>query len=380
MTTEIQTTCQICGVYDMVDCRHCGRSLCSDCNSEPQNCDSCGDCIHDDDFDGVTLTNGSVYCARCANICLDGCVLCEQLFDADQDITECDCCGGSYCGACMDEHEETHLGPIRDPEDDGPPLVFHGEGPRFFGVELEIDQGGLDIDNAKRLLSFSKDEGLFWVVSDGSLYSGLEIVTQPSSLEFHLSQFPWEDIVKTAIKLGYRSHEAGTCGLHVHVSKDALGATPEEEDLTISKLILLFWRHWPQIKKFSRRTQSQISSWCNQQYSPENGSNIDKRALANAKYGGKGSAVNPAPPDTVEFRIFRGSLNLETIKATLQFMDVILDLVLEHDTEWIVASKWADVLRAADSQSYPELSSYLQRRHLRLDSSTSDGMFDVTEI
>ena len=36
-----------------------------------------------------------------------------------------------------------------------------------------------------------------------------------------------------AVSLGYRSHQASTCGLHVHVNRDCLGDNREEQDETI---------------------------------------------------------------------------------------------------------------------------------------------------
>ena len=59
----------------------------------------------------------------------------------------------------------------------------------------------------------------------GSLEDGLEIVTHPMSLDYQRTHMPWEALCRKAISLGYLSHRAGTCGLHVHVSRDAFGQT-----------------------------------------------------------------------------------------------------------------------------------------------------------
>ena len=37
-------------------------------------------------------------------------------------------------------------------------LIFHGKGNRYFGVELEIDDGGTDNDNAQALLEVANDK------------------------------------------------------------------------------------------------------------------------------------------------------------------------------------------------------------------------------
>ena len=33
-----------------------------------------------------------------------------------------------------------------------PEAIFYGDGPRYFGVELEIDSGGEDDDNAQQIM------------------------------------------------------------------------------------------------------------------------------------------------------------------------------------------------------------------------------------
>ncbi len=104
-----------------------------------------------------------------------------------------------------------------------PEPIFYGDSKRYFGVELEIDGAGKDSDNADELLSIAnKDEEHIYIKGDGSLDDGMELVTYPMSLDCH-KDFQWDEIMKKAIYLGYRSHQTSTCGLHVHVNRDCLG-------------------------------------------------------------------------------------------------------------------------------------------------------------
>ncbi len=50
---------------------------------------------------------------------------------------------------------------------------------------------------------------------------------------------PWRAILNKAVAKGYLSHQAGTCGLHVHISRNALGADYEEQEATIAKILSL---------------------------------------------------------------------------------------------------------------------------------------------
>ena len=62
------------------------------------------------------------------------------------------------------------------------------------------------------------------------------------TLDYHINKMSWRDILNRAVADGYRSHQAGTCGLHVHISRNALGANYEEQEATMSKDSLTFMR------------------------------------------------------------------------------------------------------------------------------------------
>ena len=86
-------------------------------------------------------------------------------------------------------------------------------------------------------------------------------MTHPMSLDYHLTQMPWAEVCRKAVSLGYLSHQAGTCGLHVHVSRAAFGDTPEKQDAVIARILYFFEKHWEELLKFSRRTPAQLDRW-----------------------------------------------------------------------------------------------------------------------
>ena len=61
--------------------------------------------------------------------------------------------------------------------------------------------------------------------------------------------------------MGYRSHQAGTCGLHIHVSRAAFGETSRTQDAAIARVLYFFEKHWEELLKFSRRTPRQLEHW-----------------------------------------------------------------------------------------------------------------------
>ena len=143
-----------------------------------------------------------------------------------------------------------------------PDLVFHGKGLRHFGVELEIDDGGTVNSNAQKLLDIAnKDAENLYIKTDGSLDEGLKLVTHPMTLEYHLNEMPWAEVLHKAQSMGYLSHAAGTCGLHVHISRLAFGCTYEQQEAAIARLLYFVEKLWAELLRFSRRTQSQMNRW-----------------------------------------------------------------------------------------------------------------------
>ena len=129
-------------------------------------------------------------------------------------------------------------------------------------MELEIDEGGEVKSKARSLLETANREGEYlYIKHDGSLDDGLELVTHPMSLDFQLHRVPWAEICGKAVELGYISHQASTCGLHVHVSRAAFGETEAQQDAAIARVLYFFEKHWEELLKFSRRTPRQLERW-----------------------------------------------------------------------------------------------------------------------
>lgn len=179
-----------------------------------------------------------------------------RCFASNDDAYEYD--GEYYCSECyhdIRDHDSIHDYGYK------PEPVFYGDSSRYFGLELEIDGAGKDCENADSLLNIANesDEHIY-IKSDGSLDEGMELVTHPMSLDYHKS-FCWEDIVRKAVYLGYRSHQTNTCGLHIHVNRDSLGDTRDEQEEVISRILYFVEHHWNELLKFSRRSEYAINRW-----------------------------------------------------------------------------------------------------------------------
>ena len=354
-----QSYCSFCGNETTSEAVRDDNVVCEPCNDEFVICEDCRIETNDGRMIGP-----STLCPKCASeyrTCED----CEDWVHSDNDYY-CDPCGRSLCSHCHGEyhdHDDDNDGNIHD-YGYKPIPVFHGTSApnrgtrRYYGLELEIDGAGCDAGNADSILEWSQDESLYYIKSDSSLNCGLEIVTHPATLPFHLKHMPWGRIVDRARALEYKSHNTKTCGLHIHVSTAAFGVGNGANTAT-SKLVALFWRLWPELVKFSRRDEDQIYDWCRRNY---DGYGLNYRELNHAKKKGRYMALNFSGPDTIEVRLFRGTLKLEAIYASIELIDVLVDFALTRGFGWVNRVKWSDVVDASQNRKY--LERYLEVRNL----------------
>ena len=140
------------------------------------------------------------------------------------------------------------------------------------------------------------------------------------SLDWQLHRMPWAQLCEKAVELGYLSHRTATCGLHVHISRSAFGLDEAAQDSAIAQGAL-FLR-----EALGRAAQVQPP------HTPPAGAvgrplriqGAARELLDYAKkgyHGGRYTCVNLQNRDTVEFRMFRGTLKPSTILATLELLD-----------------------------------------------------------
>ena len=84
-------------------------------------------------------------------------------------------------------------------------------------------------------------------------------------------------------------------------------------------------KHWNELLKFSRRTNRQLERWA-ARYGYKD---TPKEMMDHAKsyHYGRYTCVNLTNEDTVEIRIFRGTLKYNTLAATIQLTDRLCDVV-----------------------------------------------------
>ncbi len=200
------------------------------------------------------------------------------------------------------------------------------KGAEVFGIELEVE--------AKRVRaplpsqyherdSVSRDHAYSWLrdvdgfkladkyvvcKSDGSLNSrGFEIVTRPDGLAQHKRR--WEGFFAATPGGCMTSWSGGRCGMHVHVNRGALS------ELQLGKM-LVFINEPTNQRLVSAVAGRYRSQWC--RYSP--------KTLTSPKDGcdGRRVAVNCENANTVELRIFRGTIVRRAFMKNLEFVAAVV--------------------------------------------------------
>lgn len=248
-----------------------------------------------------------------------------------------------------------------------------------FGFELEVDKSVVDggykslynnlvahaiIDNT----GLEKDEVYF--ETDGSLDNGFEIISQPHTIAaFYEKTDNWKKMLDILSDATFTSHNAYTCGLHIHVSKTWFGSSERQQNFHIGKIYKFFDAYWTDLCKASRRDTS-TTYYCN-----KNNTNIKCREenrrhkteshawQAQAKYDhdtrhdcdSHHRALNNSNYGTFEIRLGRGTLNKASFFA---WIDLVLTIVKNSSkgcNRLISARDWLDGIK-------PSTAMYLLKR------------------
>lgn len=384
--------CEACYCDGYITCEECGKIIpyedaehvndgnmyvCHDCAVDSSQIYCCSYCdrYYTPEYNAMyTLANGDALCDTCCDQHAQACYDCGELFLFDDLVSYEDDYGDNeyYCPDCDRSKRKKRIHNYSyKPE---PKFKAHNHDDFWtdksikellLGVELEIDKGN-DPEEVAGLITDACDD--VYCKHDGSLKNGVEIVSHPCTLEYHLKDLGWDKICEIALENEFSSHDAGTCGLHVHVGRRQLGGNEVIRNETVTKIILLVQRHWDNVLKFSRRKDSQLN-WAEKpdvQYVDYLSRLNDKNMFVDNVYDtiyrkGRYQAVNLQNSNTIEFRIFNGSLMHSTVYATLQFVSNVCKYAMAHNFRECLMSQWNEV---AEYEHYDELSEYLKTRNL----------------
>lgn len=331
---------------------HCAES------DNYSRCEVCGDWVSDRYGYWVNTSDGEQFwCDSCRDYGAHYCDGCDELW-ADDDFD------GDYCpNCCHAESSYLHEYGYR------PYIQKYGDGGPTLGTELETDASsyadrGAYCDDLAGINGFNEH---FWLTEDGSLDNGVEITSQPMTLSYHVKiRDMYEEISDTANLYGFRSHDAGTCGLHINIGSDFFGKTIEAKELAGYKLLRLCQRFEKPLMTFSRRTNDR---WCHYHtscdFTPKkdekvsvlkaqnpNAYDSDEGMFDKARKAHRGSCHSDCVnlghiSQRIEVRIFRGTLKWSTYYASLALVEGMCHIVKNHGTEYLESLDWYSFIEEA---------------------------------
>lgn len=386
---------------DIVSCSNCGKpfaeggepnitsdnkTLCDFCyDFRFHGCHTCERIIDRDNDDYHTAYNGSeLVCQGCFEdyyFYCDNCGDCKSVDEAyafqHNESTWCERCCDYYaywCDHCDERHQEGYeCRPSRliqgycyrpDPifrfytSEDKYSFSYHegdGKGQTFMGFELEVENYSATISDGANVFEELLEERLLYLKDDGSLSDGFEIVTHPCTLTYyHRHKDRWADPIAELLRLGYRSWNTSTCGMHIHVSRRAF-----KNKAHLWRFAYFMNSNPLPLQRLAGRKSDQWASFEGQK---GEASKIiaGKKSYPNSRY----VAVNLSNRDTVEIRIFRGSLLPRRIMSNLALVDSVVEYTRNMSVKEVNdAMSWGDYekyVRNLEHPMYADLQYYIK--------------------
>jgi len=331
-------------------CEPCARQFWNENDdSDYFECEACESYTH---YDNSGWWNSTRYCEPCIESNVYTCNDCgDQRWDGDD----------HYCEEDDDDSDESliHNYSYR------PSPFFFGSGKYHFGFELEVEARGNGRFNGAQTVQNALG-GHAYMKEDGSLSDGFEIVTHPHTLENYHTDFNW-GVLDRLKSEGYRSWNTRTCGLHVHVSRTAFGSNGDPWAYGVpsskrSQLILQRQAHELRFMKLiydNQRQVERIAGRSNNNYATfQDKGNLVRKIKQGYQESGRYSAINTENDDTIEVRVFKGSLRKERVLSAIEFVHASVEYTRDikvtsknHALSWLKFTGYV----AANAELYPNL-------------------------
>lgn len=308
-----------------------GDPVCDNCRIMCEKCDSV--ITVDDEYNEV---GSQLWCRVCTRDGATWCDVCETYFTgysySASDSSDCMCepcfenntsyceeCDTNYVNGCEYDHDyENDSRVIHDYSYRPDPRFYRhpDEQPHrlYFGIEVETEVRGQSYEDRKMAAEYAvklEGQGLAYLKSDGSLECGFEIVTHPMTHQYYANAESLWEVIRT-LKTEYNMMSWGTrtCGLHVHISRAGFNGGSHQH-----RFLQLVYNNKKLYELLAGRS---ASHWA--KFDDDVDPNTGVKSLKH-KFDRNGSdrysAVNTNNRNTLEMRIFRGSLNPRFIKSAI---------------------------------------------------------------
>lgn len=349
-----------------------GASHCNNCQNlfwlehDASDFFECNACESETHYDDSGWYEGSRYCHGCIETNVYNCGQCDvERWDGDDH-------------ECEYEDDDTSL--IHDYSYKPSPFFF-GTGSYHFGFELEVEARNSSRHEGASVVQDALG-GRVYLKSDASLEDGFEIVTHPHTLDNYHKEFNWGFLDRLKSD-GFRSWNTQSCGLHVHVSRTAFGKgdpwemgvpQPKRSRLILSRqshelrFMKLIYDNQRQVERISGRSSTRYASF-------EDKGNLVRKVKYGNQENGRFSAVNTENSDTIEVRVFKGSLRKERVLSAIEFVHASVeytrDIKVTSENRALSWIKFTGYV-ASNAEMYPNLVTIMSESFAN-DSATDGG-------
>lgn len=327
-------------------CTASGDYICESCYEDNYfTCEDCGEIYHRD-F-GMWVDHGnSLICDDCRENNYYYCDNCEEWVSSDNWSCDYDCC--EDCAEDRDIIADYH-----DSDKDFR-LYDNGENPKWY-IGYELETGNKNTKDYERNIVEHLSSNLnVEFERDGSInaYSDVEIISHPQSLEYIYGiKDKMQECFNYMVEKGYKSHDLGTCGLHLHFTR--------QDDIDNNEVIARGWlileTFKDEIIKISGRKTDNMHyfKWLSDE---TNNYGESIKAINKLKKNGETKstrylAINNQNANTIEFRFNRGTLNFDTFMARVEFTNNLYEIMTNVDKN-IEEYTWADLIKGEYISKY----------------------------
>lgn len=329
-----------------------GDYCCEDCASENFTyCENCSECFPNADV-RFSEVDQRFYCEYCFNRYYTYCAIrgreiaqsdCQS-FEGDYCCEDCFNNHHGYCDNCQEYYPLDEL--TYSDENDcylcgncyvetttiqsysfkPKPEFFKNKNEKNekfnFGLELEVENSKENISNDE--MAKAIEEKYWYFKYDGSLDNGFEIVTHPFTYNYYKSTLKekFENLLNKLKSNGFSSYASNTCGIHIHLSKDAFSTTH------LYKFMKFVYENENFILLISQRQQAQLNTWANISYSKQGLVNRAKTKKNDSEEHSRRYTACNLTSHTLEVRVFRGTLNVTSFHKNIEFLKALYDFTL----------------------------------------------------
>lgn len=395
--SEETEVCVVCDTNDATLTTADNEQVCQDCAMSCDNCEDIG--TENDNWYSVDNERWCVGCADDSAYYCDRC--CEMSAECgyyihDRGCNWCDHCASYYatwCDECEHYTEDNCENCDGDTQDGRrvvhdysyrPDPVFHvtKDNERlFFGFELEMEfPNGYRGEAAKFAYDALEPDDFAYLKNDGSLDEGFELVTHPMTFDFLMdneaSAEVWNSIETMKNKYDARSFHTRTCGFHIHISR-----TGFKGGAHMHRFLNLVYSNPTFYSKLAGRKSDQWAKFDDvyrHHYDPITDQHSVVKSLKDKlhhdrMYGNDSdrySAVNTRNSHTLEMRIFKGTMDINALKAHIQLAHASVEYTRDMTLSQVkdngyLASKLVDFI-IEHPHDYPELLARIHSKGLML--------------